>query len=103
MNPKHIDKLCQACLDHILDGNAKQDQWLQSKKDILHKWYNGFALSPKQVEMLTNMYNYEIVMNRPQVDPFNNNNQSKPTKPNKASKKTLPRKPPPIDAEPIPF
>ena len=61
MDTKAINKAAKACINYIQSGKAKNDNWLSIKKDILNKWNAGFILKDKQVDMIINMYNMEVM------------------------------------------
>lgn len=83
METKAINKAAKACISYIQSGKAKKDNWLNTKKDILNKWNVGFILTDKQAEIITNMYNMEVMKNTVIEDLF-------------SGKVTRPKKPKPL-------
>ena len=94
-NPDNINYICQQCYSFIQSGYAQDNQWLQTKKDILNQWMADRYLSPGQVDIIIKMYNIEVIGSTI-PDTFS----SSTLYPKK--QKSTPRKPPPIDDD-IPF
>ena len=63
MDSKQLKKICKACIAHIQDGKANNDQWLSAKVDILSKWDAGYILTDGQISLIVKMFNNEVHRN----------------------------------------